>query len=124
VALLAFLPPTGEVSDRLGALRAAIRARTGLAVPAGFGPRFLHSTGQYFKGGPDRGVFLQLESNDWNDLPIPGLPHTFGVLKRAQAVGDFQALARRGRRVLRVRFKGEAEPGIERIRRVVESWPG
>ena len=66
----------------------------------GYGPRFLHSTGQLHKGGPDTGVFLQIIANDSSDLAVPGEPYTFSILKQAQALGDFQALAKRERRVI------------------------
>ncbi|RPJ49200.1 MAG: transaldolase, partial [Candidatus Latescibacterota bacterium] len=85
VALLAFLPPTDEIAALLGGARGAILARTGAATAAGFGPRFLHSTGQLFKGGPDRGVFIQLTADDGTDMPVPGRSYSFGILKQAQA---------------------------------------
>src|SRR5205807_1568274 len=73
-----------------------------VATTAGYGPRYLHSTGQLHKGGPNTGVFLQIVGDDPRDLPIPGADYTFGVLKQAQALGDYQALRNHGRRVLRV----------------------
>jgi transaldolase/glucose-6-phosphate isomerase len=78
----------------------------------GFGPRFLHSTGQAYKGGPDTGVFLQITAADRPDLPIPGQAASFGVVKAAQARGDFDVLAERGRRVLRVHIKGDVAKGL------------
>ena len=69
-----------------------LRDRLHLATTLGYGPRFLHSTGQYHKGGPNSGVFLQLTSEDLEDAPIPGRPYTFGLLKKAQALGDLEAL--------------------------------
>src|SRR6185503_226615 len=83
-------------------LRHAVRDRKRVATTVGFGPRFLHSTGQLHKGGPNNGVFLQITSDDAADLPIPGQKYTFGILKAAQAQGDFNVLAQRDRRILRV----------------------
>ncbi|MFH1680067.1 MAG: hypothetical protein ABIH26_05410 [Candidatus Eisenbacteria bacterium] len=119
LGLLAFLAPADEVSGFLADLRSALRSRTGLATSAGYGPRFLHSTGQLFKGGANRGVFVQLTADDESDLSIPGLPYSFGVLKRAQALGDLAALRTHGRRVLRVHFKTDPAAGIRRLIRIV-----
>jgi hypothetical protein len=85
-----------------------------VATTVGYGPRYLHSTGQLHKGGPNTGVFLQLVGDDPDDLPIPGEKFTFGVLKQAQALGDFQALRNHGRRVLRVQARDVAQ-GLARI---------
>src|SRR5262249_24102891 len=82
--------------------RHAIRDKKKVATVLGFGPRFLHSTGQAYKGGPNSGVFLQITCDDAVDLPVPGQKYTFGVVKAAQARGDFAVLAERGRRALRV----------------------
>jgi transaldolase / glucose-6-phosphate isomerase len=82
-----------------------------LYLPAtclGFGPRFLHSTGQAYKGGPNTGVFLQITADDETDLAVPGQKYTFGVVKTAQARGDFQVLLDRGRRALRIHLKSES----------------
>ena len=88
---------------RLQEMRHALRDRKRSATCLGFGPRFLHSTGQAYKGGPNSGVFLQVTCDDAVDLPVPGQKYTFGVVKAAQARGDFQVLAERGRRALRGR---------------------
>ena len=82
-----------------------------VATCAEFGPRFLHSTGQAYKGGPDSGVFLQITADDAEDLPVPGQKASFGVIKAAQARGDFDVLTERGRRALRVHLKGELDAG-------------
>ncbi|HEX5422514.1 MAG TPA: hypothetical protein VFW94_03120, partial [Candidatus Acidoferrales bacterium] len=82
--------------------RLLIRDKKRVATCLGFGPRFLHSTGQAYKGGPNSGVFLQITCDDATDLQVPGQKYTFGVVKAAQARGDFQVLAERGRRALRV----------------------
>jgi transaldolase / glucose-6-phosphate isomerase len=85
-----------------------------------FGPRFLHSTGQAYKGGPDSGVFLQITSDDVQDLPIPGLRASFGVVKAAEARGDFDVLAERGRRALRVHLKDDLNSGLAALATLVE----
>jgi hypothetical protein len=83
-------------------IRLAVRDKKKVATVLGFGPRFLHSTGQAYKGGPNSGVFLQITCDDAVDLPVPGQKYTFGVVKAAQARGDFAVLNERGRRALRV----------------------
>ena len=83
-----------------------------MATCLGFGPRFLHSTGQAYKGGPNSGVFLQVTCDDAQDLPVPGYKYTFGVVKAAQARGDFQVLAERGRRALRVHLGPDVAAGL------------
>ena len=102
VAVMAYLPPSPDVDARLGTLRRALARRVGAAVTVGYGPRFLHSTGQLHKGGPPRGHFLQIVDGTSDDLPIPGAPYGFGHLIAAQADGDREALRARGRPVLRV----------------------
>jgi transaldolase / glucose-6-phosphate isomerase len=99
-------------SEILRKLRLAVRDRRHVATCLEFGPRFLHSTGQAYKGGPDSGVFLQITSDDAEDLPIPGHRASFGVVKAAQARGDFSVLAERGRRALRVHLKGDLEANL------------
>jgi transaldolase / glucose-6-phosphate isomerase len=89
----------------LGNMRIAIRDQNRMATCLGFGPRFLHSTGQADKGGPNSGVFLQVICEDANDLPVQGQKFTFGTVKAAQARGDFQVLAERSRRALRAHLK-------------------
>jgi hypothetical protein len=101
-ALLAYLPTLPDVAARVQQVRAAWAKALGCATTVGFGPRYLHSTGQLHKGGPNTGIFLVVTSDDEEDLPIPGLGHTFGELKRAQARGDVRALLARGRRVAHV----------------------
>ncbi len=102
LALLAWLPRTPERAAALRELRLRLRDRHGVAVTAGFGPRYLHSTGQLHKGGAANGVFVQIVDGDAVDLPVPGKPYTFARLKAAQARGDLEALLGRGRRVARV----------------------
>jgi transaldolase/glucose-6-phosphate isomerase len=103
-ALLAYVEMDPEHEALLQEIRHAIRDTRQVATCLGFGPRFLHSTGQAYKGGPNSGVFLQITCDDARDLAVPGQKYTFGVVKAAQARGDFQVLADRGRRALRVHF--------------------
>jgi glucose-6-phosphate isomerase len=113
-AILAYLPKDSPIEARLQAIRAGIGAATGAATTLGFGPRFLHSTGQLHKGGPDTGVFLQITADPSKDLPIPGWPETFGTLITAQALGDLASLQGRGRRAMRLHV-ADAEAGLARL---------
>ena len=85
----------------------------------GFGPRFLHSTGQAYKGGPNTGVFLQITCDDAQDLPVTGQKYTFGVVKAAQARGDFQVLAERNRRALRVHLGSDVKSGLAQLQTAI-----
>jgi len=105
VALLAYLPPTPDHDARLAALRARWRQATGCVVTAGYGPRYLHSTGQLHKGGPNTGLFLVITAEPDGDIPIPELHTTFATLERAQAIGDIRALLARDRRVAHVHLR-------------------
>jgi hypothetical protein len=105
LAINAYLPRNPSTKAMLKKLRSTLQANTGLATTLGFGPRFLHSTGQLHKGGPANGIFLQITVDPWKDLDIPSERISFGTLERAQALGDLDALRARGRRVLRVNFK-------------------
>ncbi len=120
IAIQAFLAPLEETSRALRDLRLGLLSKTGLATTLGYGPRFLHSTGQLHKGGPDEALVLQLVDEPGTDLAVPETDFTFGALIRAQALGDFQALRRRGRRVLRVNLKNDPAGGI----RLLGSWAG
>jgi transaldolase/glucose-6-phosphate isomerase len=111
-AVLACLARNEAHIGMLQKLRLALRDRRRVATCLGFGPRFLHSTGQAYKGGPASGVFLQITGDDADDLAIPGRRASFGVVKAAQARGDFDVLAERGRRALRVHLKGNVEAGL------------
>jgi len=107
VAILAYLPMLPEIDEALEDLRRRARHAMRRAVTLGYGPRFLHSTGQLHKGGADSGIFIQITCDDSaHDLPIPGAAYTFGVLKAAQAAGDMEALVSRGRRALRLHLNG------------------
>ena len=102
LAIQAYLPRSDEHQRRLHAVRMRLRDRLRVATTVGFGPRFLHSTGQLHKGGPNSGVFVQVVDPPREDVPIPGQPFTFGTLIAAQSAGDLQSLRSRGRRVARV----------------------
>lgn len=119
VGLLAYLSCWGPYDDALGALRKTLLHATGAATQFGYGPRYLHSTGQLHKGGPDNGVFMLLLRDGGPDLPIPGSRYTFGQLLAAQADGDFQALDASGRRAVLIRLRGEPRTALERLSRVV-----
>ncbi len=118
-AILAYLPADREIAERLQRLRARVRDALGVATTLGFGPRFLHSTGQLHKGGPDAGVFLQITADPAKDLPIPGWTESFGTLIAAQALGDLASLQRRSRKALRVHL---AEPvgGLARLEAMID----
>ena len=88
-------------------------------MTVGYGPRFLHSTGQLHKGGPDTGVFFQIIANDRTDFAIPGEPYTFTILKQAQALGDFRALAGRGRRVIGIDLGNDTLRGLEELSHII-----
>src|SRR5215203_2003963 len=113
IAFLNYIEETPEIDRQFQELRTQLRDTTKCAVTVGYGPRFLHSTGQLHKGGPDTGVFLQIIANDDSDLAVPGEPYTFSILKQAQALGDFRALAKRGRRVIGVDLGNDALRGLD-----------
>jgi transaldolase/glucose-6-phosphate isomerase len=120
VALLAYVEMTAAHEAPLQAIRRAVRDRYRVATCLGFGPRFLHSTGQAYKGGPNTGVFLQITCDDAADLPVPGQTYSFGVVKAAQARGDLQVLTERGRRALRVHLGKDVARGLEMLRTAVD----
>jgi len=113
VALLAYIERDADHIDLLQDMRLNVGERRRVATCAEFGPRFLHSTGQAYKGGPDSGVFLQITADDAKDLAVPGRKASFGVIKAAQARGDFDVLTERGRRALRVHLKGDLATGLK-----------
>src|SRR5215813_7199138 len=104
----------------LQAIRHAVRDKKRVATCLGFGPRFLHSTGQAYKGGPNSGVFLQITCDDAADVPVPGQRYTFGVVKAAQARGDFQVLAERDRRAVRVHLGTDVRAGLATLDAAVQ----
>ena len=120
VALLAYIQRNEAHTEALTAMRILIRNRTHAATCLGFGPRFQHSTGQAYKGGPNSGVFLQITCDDPGDINVPGHSYSFGVVKAAQARGDLEALVERGRRALRVHFK-DIDAGLPELARAMEA---
>jgi len=118
--LLAYIEMNAEHESLLESLRMSVRDRKHVATCLGFGPRFLHSTGQAYKGGPNSGVFLQITADDAKDLPVPGQRYTFGVVKAAQARGDFAVLAERKRRALRVHLGSDIQAGLRQLADLVQ----
>jgi transaldolase / glucose-6-phosphate isomerase len=118
-ALLAFIEMNQAHRNALDAIRRLVRDRKRVATTLGFGPRYLHSTGQAHKGGPNSGVFLLITGDDREDLPVPGQKYTFGTIKLAQARGDFEVLAARGRRLLRIHLS-DVESGLRRLHSVLD----
>jgi transaldolase/glucose-6-phosphate isomerase len=118
-AIQAYVSETPAVEQALQRIRLQLRDRFRLATTVGYGPRFLHSTGQFHKGGPKTGLFLQLTADDPEDLPIPGAGYTFGILKQAQALGDLQALIEHRRRVLRIHLGENPGLGLARLAEIV-----
>jgi len=119
-AVNAYLEMNGENDHELAALRRAVRDSKRVATTLGYGPRFLHSTGQLHKGGANTGVFLQITSEDAEDVPIPGQKYSFGILKRFQAQGDLRVLVERKRRALRVHLGPDVKAGLTRLRHIVQ----
>jgi transaldolase/glucose-6-phosphate isomerase len=118
-ALLGYITMNAENEAALQSIRHLVRDTRKLATVLGFGPRFLHSTGQAYKGGPNSGVFLQITCDDANDLAVPDQKYTFGVVKAAQARGDFAVLAERGRRALRVHLGKDVKAGLAKIQAAI-----
>jgi transaldolase / glucose-6-phosphate isomerase len=120
VAITQYFLETPEADALVQQLRLAVRAKTRVATTTGYGPRFLHSTGQLHKGGGNNGVFLQLTSEDAKDVPIPGEPFGFSVLKQAQALGDLESLVKHGRRAVRIDLGLDVLAGLRRLLQAVE----
>ena len=121
VALQAYLPETLAITEALQGIRMRLRDRLHLPTTLGYGPRFLHSTGQYHKGGPNTGLFLQLTVDAKEDAPVPGSPYTFGVLRAAQSLGDFEALQKHERRVVRIHLGADPIQGLAALSRELET---
>ncbi|HEV2882315.1 MAG TPA: bifunctional transaldolase/phosoglucose isomerase [Pyrinomonadaceae bacterium] len=119
IAMLDYFEETPEHERIVQAIRTHLRDTTRCATTTGYGPRFLHSTGQLHKGGSASGVFMQLTAPDIKDLPIPGQPYTFSILKQAQALGDFRSLASRGRRAIRVDLGADVQAGLTRLQELI-----
>ena len=124
VAFLAYIPSIGEHEELIQDARLAVRDTLKVATTFGYGPRFLHSTGQLHKGGPNKGVFIQITADPRRDLPIPGQDYTFGTLIRAQSMGDLESLQKHGRRAIRLHIRGDHALGIEHIREALREAVG
>jgi transaldolase / glucose-6-phosphate isomerase len=114
-ALLGYIPMNAEDEEALQRVRHLVRDQKHVATCLGFGPRFLHSTGQAYKGGPNSGVFVQITCDDAVDLPVPGQKFTFGIVKAAQARGDFDVLLQRDRRALRIHLGKDLKGELDRL---------
>ena len=119
IAMLNYIEETPEHEALIQQIRTNLRDATHAATTTGYGPRFLHSTGQLHKGGSDQGVFLQLTAPDKTALPIPGQSYTFSILKQAQALGDFRSLSSRGRRAIRIDLGADTLAGLRRLRELI-----
>jgi transaldolase / glucose-6-phosphate isomerase len=119
-ALLGYIERNAAHQTQLQSMRHSVRDNKHVATCLGFGPRFLHSTGQAYKGGPNSGVFLQITCDDAADLPVPGQKYTFGIVKAAQARGDFQVLAARGRRALRVHLGANLADSLNKLQAAIQ----
>jgi transaldolase/glucose-6-phosphate isomerase len=124
IALQAYLPEKPEVHQRLQDIRMLLRDGLHLATTLGYGPRFLHSTGQFHKGGPNTGLFFQLTADGAEDVPIPGAHYTFGIFKRAQALGDLKSLQEHGRRIMRVHLGKDILQGLDALSEIVKQAMG
>jgi len=121
IAMLNYIEETTEHEATIQHIRGHLRDATKCATTTGYGPRFLHSTGQLHKGGSADGVFIQVTAADAKDLPIPGQPYTFSTLKQAQALGDFRSLASRGRRAIRVDLGSDVPGGLQRLHELIQA---
>jgi hypothetical protein len=119
VCLQAYLTEAPATDRLLRSIRVLVRDNLRTATTSGYGPRFLHSTGQFHKGGPNTGLFIQLTAKDPIDLAIPGRPYTFGAFRHAQARGDFEALIQHGRRIMRIDLGDNAGKGLDHLRALV-----
>ena len=124
IALQAYLPPLEETTEALQDIRLELLKRARLATTLGYGPRFLHSTGQLHKGGPNSGLFLQVVDEPNIDLPVPETDYDFKALIKAQSLGDYQALMERERRVLRINLETDVQKGLERLYSIITKLVG
>ena len=118
-AMLAYIKMNEAHEQTLQATRELVRDAKRVATCLGFGPRFLHSTGQAYKGGPNTGVFLQITCEDQHDLHVPEQKYTFGIVKAAQARGDLEVLSERGRRALRVHLGADVDEGLRNLNEAI-----
>lgn len=121
VALCDYIQETDEHETLLQSIRVHLRDVLKVATTTGYGPRFLHSTGQLHKGGDDHGVFIQITADDAKDIPLPGEPFGFSILKQAQALGDFASLASRHRRAIRIHLGTDIASGLKTLLEIVQS---
>jgi Glucose-6-phosphate isomerase len=119
IALLTYTEETPAIDEELQKIRNTLRDSTKCATTVGYGPRFLHSTGQLHKGGPATGVFFQITANDAVDYAVPGEPYTFSILKQAQALGDFRSLSKRARRAMRIDLGNDTLRGLTRLHQLI-----
>jgi transaldolase / glucose-6-phosphate isomerase len=119
-AVLAYVQMNAEHEELLQSMRMNVRDKKHVATCLGFGPRFLHSTGQAYKGGPNSGVFLQITCDDANDFPVPQQKYTFGIVKAAQARGDFAVLTERKRRALRIHIGSDVKAGLKKLAELIQ----
>jgi hypothetical protein len=115
LALMAYIDRHPAHDEALQAIRRAVGQARRMAVTLGYGPRFLHSTGQLHKGGRNNGLYVQITQDDAEDVSIPGRSYTFGILKQAQALGDMEALRDAGRRVIRLNVGRDPAAGLRRL---------
>lgn len=120
IALLAYIEMNEKNEKALQTMRSLIHNHFKRATCLGFGPRFLHSTGQVYKGGPNTGIFIEISADDVVDLPVPNKKYTFEVVKNAQAIGDFQVLCERERRAIRLHFKGKISEGLSAMEKALK----
>lgn len=124
IALLAYIQETKRHDELLQAIRIHFRDRFRVATTTGYGPRFLHSTGQLHKGGSGEGIFIQLTDEDRTDISIPGEPYSFSTLKEAQALGDFSSLRKRNRRAVRIHLGKNTEEGLRKLEELLRAASG
>jgi len=121
MTLQAYLHETESVSESLADIRQQVQDQLRIATTSGYGPRFLHSTGQYHKGGPNVGLFVQFTADHPQDLPLPGRTYTFGTFENAQAQGDLKALRDSGRRAIHIHLGPNPEQALQTVRQALAS---
>jgi len=120
-AVQVYLAPSKKVKQRIQKIRGKIQRKSGVVTTMGYGPRFLHSTGQLHKGGPDKGLFLQIVDSAKADIQVPGKNYSFGSIIKAQSVGDFQALRQRDRKILRIDLKDNPVEGLSELEGMIKA---
>jgi transaldolase/glucose-6-phosphate isomerase len=120
VALMAYLPETPEIEEALQNIRRQLRDHLHVTTTLGYGPRFLHSTGQFHKGGANIGLFLQLTADDDVDIQVPDQPYSFSIFKQAQAMGDLEALRQHARRVIHIHLGDNVDQGLVTLSQILE----